>query len=123
MYDQDQLRLIFYSIVRYEELSLDIWNASKNLLNYLNLDMQPEIEDFLKHHTQQDKFSAHPEVWNTFRDPKQAPIHWKKDLSFTEVVHTQQECWEAMQLWGYRVVHNARELIKLEPLLTLDLNQ
>ena len=26
-----------------------------------------------------------PEVWNTFRDPKEAPVHWMKEMPWKKI--------------------------------------
>jgi hypothetical protein len=57
-------------------------------------------------------------VSSTFRDSKQAPFHWAKDLTFNEVKYIQDSCKEALKLWGYKEASNASELLhNFNPLL------
>lgn len=57
-------------------------------------------------------------VSSTFRDSKQAPFHWAKDLSWNEVSFIQDSCKEALHLWGYKEASNASELLQnFNPLL------
>jgi hypothetical protein len=109
--------------LRFEELALDIWNGTTNLLHYLNLEMQPEIEDYLNIHINKKKFTQRPQHWNQFRDPTNAALGWRKLLTFNQIMSVQNECYEAMKLWGYKSVNSKKELLKLQPLLPLDLNQ
>ena len=108
---------LFFRAVRYEDLSLDIWNTSRSLLQFFDLDMEPTVESFLKIHTEKDKFQGKPKVWNTFRDPLQAPVHWKHELSFDEIKQIQDECQEVMRLWGYKTVSTKEELLDLVPIM------
>ena len=37
------------------------------------------------------------------RDSESTPCHWKHELPFDEVAAIQNECREAMNLWGYKI--------------------
>ena len=51
-----------------------------------------------------ERFSSiKQEVWNTYRDPKKAPFHWKESLSFDKIVKIQEKCQIAMRFWGYEM--------------------
>ena len=57
---------------------------------------------------QSERFSSiKQEVWNTYRDPKKAPFHWKESLSFDKIVKIQEKCQNAMKFWGYEMVTEA----------------
>lgn len=56
---------------------------------------------------------AHPQVWNTFRDPQEAPVHWKKELSWETIKAIQNKCKTAMNLWGYRIIESKNDVITM----------
>ena len=101
---------IVYRVIRYEEFSLDIWNKSKNLFSFLGYDLSEASKKFLINHTQKDKYNAKPEVWNTFRNPKDTPFHWMQALTFDQILKVQNECGQTLKLWGYRVFKQPEEL-------------
>ena len=65
--------------------------------------------------------TAKPEVWNTFRDPKEAPVHWMKEMPWNKIKAIQNECQEAMRLWGYKIIFGMSDLMNSNTLLPLKL--
>lgn len=95
-----------FKAVRYEDLSLDPFKMTKEILDFYGLPFDPEVEEFLDSHTRTDIGG----VSSTFRDSKTAPFHWMRDLSFAEVQYIQQNCVDAMRHWGYRQASDRSEL-------------
>lgn len=87
-----------FKAVRYEDLSLDPYKQTQEILDFYGLPFDPLVEEFLDSHTRSDIGG----VSSTFRDSKSAPFHWQHELSFDEIDDIQQSCTKAMQLWGYR---------------------
>lgn len=87
-----------FKAIRYEDLSLDPFKITKEILDFYGLPFDPEVEEFLDSHTRTDIGG----VSSTFRDSKAAPFHWMRDLSFGEIQSVQLNCVDAMRLWGYR---------------------
>ena len=109
--------------MRYEDFSLDIWNKSESLFSYLGYNLSEESKKFLINHTQKDKYQSKPEVWNTFRNPKATPFHWMQSLTFDQIVKVQNECQQALKLWGYRIFSTPEELKAINnPLLEFSLD-
>ena len=54
---------IFFRILRYEDFSMDIWNKTDDIFQFLGLDFTEESIKFLVDHTHKDKVK--PEAWNT----------------------------------------------------------
>ena len=73
--------LLFRSVVRYEDLSLNPYKMTKEILQFYGLPYHPEVKMFLDTHTKQDVGG----VSSTYRDSKSAPFHWTKDLTYDEV--------------------------------------
>lgn len=96
-----------FKVVRYEDLSLEPFKLTKEILTFYGLPFDPDVEDFLDSHTRTDIGG----VSSTFRDSKTAPFHWMRDLAFDEIDYIQQHCTEAMNLWGYRKADNEDMLL------------
>lgn len=91
-----------FKAIRYEDLSLDVFKVTKEILSFYGLPFDAAVEEFLDSHTRTDIGG----VSSTFRDSKTAPFHWMRDLSFHEIDQIQEHCKEAMEKWGYRVADN-----------------
>lgn len=87
-----------FKTIRYEDLSLDPFKMTKEILNFYGLPFDAEVEEFLNSHTRTDIGG----VSSTFRDSKTAPFHWMRDLSFHEIEKIQKHCSAAMKAWGYK---------------------
>lgn len=95
-----------FKAVRYEDLSMDPFKITKEILNFFGLPFDPDVEEFLDSHTRTDIGG----VSSTFRDSKNAPFHWMRDLSYDEVESIQLNCIKAMSLWGYKESEYEEEL-------------
>lgn len=96
-----------FKAIRYEDLSMDPFTVTKDILNFYGLPFDPEVEEFLDSHTRADIGG----VSSTFRDSKTAPFHWMRDLSFDEVEQIQLNCVKAMSLWGYKETDDEEALL------------
>ncbi|XP_049529729.1 carbohydrate sulfotransferase 5-like [Anopheles darlingi] len=104
-----------FRVVRYEDLSLDPYRMTKEILHFYGLPYHPAVRTFLDTHTKQDVGG----VSSTYRDSKSAPFHWTKDLTFEEVKIIQDSCVAAMKSWGYRNATSEWELYNnFNPLLS-----
>ncbi|XP_058126700.1 carbohydrate sulfotransferase 5-like [Anopheles ziemanni] len=95
-----------FLVIRYEDLSLDTYGKTKEILDFYGLPFHPEVKAFLDTHTTQDIGG----VSSTYRDSKSAPFHWTKELTFDYVQKVQESCVSAMRNWGYRNATSEREL-------------
>uniref|UniRef100_A0A182MNT2 Sulfotransferase domain-containing protein n=1 Tax=Anopheles culicifacies TaxID=139723 RepID=A0A182MNT2_9DIPT len=95
-----------FRVVRYEDLSLNPYKMTKEILQFYGLPYNVEVEAFLDTHTKQDIGG----VSSTYRDSKSTPFHWMKKLPFYEVKTIQDSCRGAMKSWGYRIATSEREL-------------
>ena len=69
-------------VIRYEDLSFNIQNMTRELFDFFRLSYVKPVEKFLSSHTK----TKIGDVSSTFRNSKQAPIHWKTDLTFKQVI-------------------------------------
>ncbi|KAG5683002.1 hypothetical protein PVAND_012314 [Polypedilum vanderplanki] len=103
-----------FKALRYEDLSLSPYDMTQEVLQFYGLAFDDRVSEFLDTHTKQNVGG----VSSTFRDSKQAPFHWTKELPWNEVSYIQDSCKEAMRLWGYKEAANASELMNnFNPLL------
>lgn len=99
-------------MIRYEDLSLNVFDKVQELLRFFKLDFGHNVQQFLENHTKYD----HGGVSSTYRNSKSAPFHWRQDLAYDEVQYIENECNEAMRLWGYVRAPNETELKLFNPL-------
>lgn len=95
-----------FMVLRYEELALDPIATSHRILKFLRLSATQSVEEFLQSHTNVEVAG----VSSTFRVSRDVPFRWKTVLDFNYVDEIQIMCKEAMDLWGYRMAHNATHM-------------
>ena len=103
----------FFRVIRYEDFCLDIKTNAASLLEFFSFKMHMRVAKFINSHTHENIGG----VSSTFRDSKNAPYHWRNELSFAEVQDIQEKCSEALKLWGYKKADTSDELENLQPLL------
>ncbi|VEN53774.1 unnamed protein product [Callosobruchus maculatus] len=106
-----------FRVMRYEDLSLNPYDNIRSLFDFLGLYLHQEVINFLDSHTKINIGG----VSSTFRDSKSAPFHWKTDLNYTEVQYIEENCEEAMKLWGYVRSKNSSSLKDLNPLTSYEI--
>jgi hypothetical protein len=106
-----------FRVIRYEDFCQDIEKNARRLLDFFGFEMHPQVLAFINSHTHSDRGG----VSSTFRDSKNAPYHWRQDLSFSEVENIQTHCQLAMKLWGYKPANSQDDLDNLQPLLNYTL--
>ncbi|XP_045101105.1 carbohydrate sulfotransferase 5-like isoform X2 [Portunus trituberculatus] len=100
-----------FRMVRYEDLSFNVYNMTKKLFDFFHLSYHPRVQAFLDTHTKQTIGG----VSSTFRDSKVAPIHWQQDLSWKDVKQIQSVCGKALRLWGYKIAKDEAHLRSFNP--------
>ncbi|XP_017485760.1 PREDICTED: carbohydrate sulfotransferase 4, partial [Rhagoletis zephyria] len=64
-----------FRTLRYEDLSLNTYDMTQEVLQFYGLPFDPLVEEFLDTHTKVNIGG----VSSTYRDSKSAPFHWKQD--------------------------------------------
>lgn len=106
-----------FSVVRYEQLALDPYGVSKEILKFYGLTYDAHIETFLNEHTKVYKMQQ----W-TSRNSKANAFKWIKDSSYKNVAQIQKICSTAMELWGYKTINHESQLTgNFYPLLPLNI--
>lgn len=107
-----------FRVVRYEDLSLNPYEMVQELFTFFGLDFHPSVTEFLDSHTKLNIGG----VSSTFRDSKSAPFHWRTDLNATEIQYIEDNCDEAMKLWGYVETKGETNLKDFNPLASYVIN-
>lgn len=68
-------------VVYFENLALNPYNVTKNILQFYGRKYTSNVEDFLNNHTQKSQNG----VESTFRNSKVVPFRWMKQMSYEEV--------------------------------------
>lgn len=100
-----------FRVVRYEDLSFQAHNKTKELFDFFHLNYHPLVQMFLDTHTKK-KIGG---TSSTFRDSKTAPIHWQQDLPWEEVKSIQRVCRRALKVWGYEIAKDEKHLRSFKP--------
>lgn len=79
-----------FTFVQYEDLSLDIVNKSKNLLDFFGLPLSEAIRKTIMTGTK--------DYLNTSRHT----FSWRKQLIYSNMVKIQEKCGRVLDLLGYR---------------------
>lgn len=95
-----------FNVIRYEDLSLNPYNMTDDILKFYGLPFHQQVKNFLDSHTRE---SIGP-LMSTFRDSKRTAFRWMQKLSFSEIQRIQSNCAEAMSLWGYGFVNDKKSL-------------
>ncbi|XP_037789080.1 carbohydrate sulfotransferase 5-like [Penaeus monodon] len=106
-----------FRAVRYEDVSFNAFNKTKELLDFFRLDFHPNIQKFLQTHTSRNKGNA----FSTFRDSKKAPVHWQKEMPWKKAQRIQGVCGKALRLWGYEIAQSEEHLRSFMPVGPLEL--
>lgn len=98
--------------IRYEDLCADPYQHIQNLFEFFGLFYHPAVSKFLDLHTKKNVGG----VSSTTRDTRSAPFLWRSKLNFSEVQYIEENCDQAMKLWGYVKASNESHLREFNPL-------
>lgn len=90
---------------------MDPYKYTEDIFKFYGLKLHPKVVEFLDSHTKQNVGG----VSSTFRDSKSTPFHWRLDLNYSEVQYIEENCDEAMKLWGYVRAENEVHLREFQP--------
>lgn len=104
-----------FKVVRYEELSLDPFKQTEEILKFYGLPFDGMVAQYLETHTKQNIGN----IFSTFRDSSSTPFRWMHNLTYTEIDDIQVSCSEAMKLWGYNQMNerDVNSVSEFNPLL------
>ena len=80
-------------------------------MDFLEYNFPREVTHYLNTHTKTMKAGAA----SKFRDSKKNAFKWKESMSFQDIQNIQDDCMDAISLWGYRVYKDEIDL-KEDPL-------
>lgn len=91
-----------FKAVRYEELSLNPFEVTEEILKFYGLPFDRKVVKFLESHTKKD--IGH--IYSTYRDSSLTPFRWMRNLTNKEINDIQISCSKSMDLWGYKKMHD-----------------
>ncbi|XP_031625407.1 carbohydrate sulfotransferase 5-like [Contarinia nasturtii] len=95
-----------FKAIRYEDLSLNPFNMTKEIFNFYGMPFDQNIDNYLDLHTR----TRDGGDYSTFRDSKTVPFLWTRSSTWAEVQRIQSYCAKAMSVWGYKLIDNKKEL-------------
>ncbi|XP_042213048.1 carbohydrate sulfotransferase 1-like isoform X2 [Homarus americanus] len=84
-------------ILRYEDMSLEPLNKTHELLEYVGLDFDPRVKEFLVSHTTKN----FDKPWSTSRESKTRVTYWVSKLPSSKLKVVQSACTPVMKRFGY----------------------
>lgn len=92
--------------LRYEDLSLNPVNKTKELLDYLGLDFDPKMKEFLDSHTTKN----YDKPWSTSRESKKRVTYWVTKLDDYRLKAVQDACSPVMKRFGYLPIDSNKNI-------------
>jgi hypothetical protein len=99
--------LIAFRVIRFEDFIMAINKSVEEVLQFYGLSVDSAVLEYLETHTKEYREG---EWQRTYRNSSVVPFQWMKELTFTEVQEIQNNCKEAMMLWGYREANSSQQL-------------
>ncbi|XP_045121523.1 carbohydrate sulfotransferase 4-like isoform X2 [Portunus trituberculatus] len=95
----------FY-LLRYEDMSLNPVNKTRELLSHLTLDFDPHMEEFLASHTTKN----YDKPWSTSRESKKRVTYWASKLKPDKLNEVQKACGSVMAKFGYLTIDSTKNV-------------
>ncbi|KAK8385681.1 hypothetical protein O3P69_016454 [Scylla paramamosain] len=95
----------FY-VLRYEDMSLNPVNKTRELLSHLTLDFDPHMEEFLASHTTKN----YDKPWSTSRESKKRVTYWASKLKPDKLNDVQKACGSVMAKFGYLTINSTKNV-------------
>ncbi|XP_023237762.1 carbohydrate sulfotransferase 4-like isoform X1 [Centruroides sculpturatus] len=92
--------------IRYEDLSIDTENITRNLYKWLGIPFTYQVTSFLHSHTNA-KLSDTKDPYSTRRNSSTAPFEWLHRLPYREINNIQIRCAGTMNKLGYKEIDNS----------------
>ncbi|KAK8747518.1 hypothetical protein OTU49_016430 [Cherax quadricarinatus] len=93
-------------ILRYEDMSLNPVNKTRELLDYTGLDFDAKMEEFLDSHTTKNL----DKPWSTSRESKTRVTYWVSKLSSIKLKAVQGACDHVMKRFGYLPISSNKNI-------------
>ncbi|XP_043937410.1 carbohydrate sulfotransferase 5-like [Protopterus annectens] len=114
-----------YMLVRYEDLVRDPLEKVKEMYRFAQLDFPPNFEEWIYAITHGKDFGKNGMAFKTTsRNALNVSQAWRNSLSFQAVSKVQDNCKEAMSVFGYKPVKSDRvqKLMSMDLLLPMESN-
>ena len=93
-------------LVRYEDISLNPTRLSFELLQFLDLRISSNIQNYILNHTQGKIDKG---AYGTYRNSTKEAFDWIHNISKNDTVDVEAECAESMKILGYNPITNIEE--------------
>lgn len=93
---------LHFKSIRYEDLSLNLYNKTGDIFKFLGLPFHPKVRKFLETHTKNKAGNS----FSTHRNTSVTPFHWMMEMDMEYIRQIEQICADALDVWGYRIASN-----------------
>ena len=94
-------------LVRYEDLSMNPHDVVTDMMDFLDLPMIEELNNYIVTHTGAEKQKNNR--YGTYRNSTARASAWRDKMSFDRIKEIQNACRAPMSKLGYRLLHNPEE--------------
>ncbi|XP_058808589.1 carbohydrate sulfotransferase 1-like [Phymastichus coffea] len=104
-----------FKVLRYEDLVGNPQRISREIYSFYGMAFHNVAREFVNTHTRVSR----GDEYSTFRNSSAVSFQWKEKLAFDEVNVIQENCYEAIQIWGYNLAFNGSHQKNFDPLRPL----
>ena len=94
-------------LVRYEDLSMNPHDVVTDMMDFLDLPMIEELNNYIVTHTGAEKQKNNR--YGTYRNSTARASAWRDKMSFDRIKEIQKACGAPMSKLGYRLLNNLEE--------------
>lgn len=108
-----QLRQEFperFIALRYEDISVHPEQRTQELFKFLGLEVNRQVSTYLRSHTTLRAHENANNPYSTKRNSKSTPFLWRHKLTYEEIQHIQEECYDVLKSLHYPPIRNSEEL-------------
>ncbi|XP_051969491.1 carbohydrate sulfotransferase 1-like [Xyrauchen texanus] len=99
-----------YMLLRYEDLTLNPFKKAQEIYDYVNIQMDDTVLDWIKNNTQAEIKHTFMNQYETKRNSSETVYNWRSKLSFAAVKHLQDKCKHTLQMLGYKQALSQAEI-------------
>ena len=106
-------------IMRYEDITHNINMSVSEIFNFAGRDLNSYITNYIRTHTVGRKGG----VYQTYRDTAKIAKDWLNKLTLNQIQLIQEQCKDAMKLWGYNFLDSNTNKQYFNQLRQLEMNK
>ena len=99
-----------YKIVRYEDMAHDPIRITKDIYDFVGLDLSEDIVQWVRENTNTTEDKG-MQTFSTHKNSSATASSWRQFLTYKEVLSVQKICGDVMNLLGYPLIEKPEDLV------------